>query len=74
LLSDAELDAALACHVVQQRPIENAAEGQPQTRTTVLRSTFLIDREGIVREALYGVGARGHAQQMLERIRQPLKS
>jgi len=74
LLSDAELDAALACHVVQQRPIENAAVRLPQTRTTVLRSTFLIDREGIVSEALNGVGAQGDAQRMLERVGQLLNS
>ncbi|MBC7781789.1 MAG: peroxiredoxin [Proteobacteria bacterium] len=69
LLSDADLDAARAYRVVQDRKIENAVAGQPQTRTAVQRSTFLIDRAGIVREALYGVGARGHAAEMLKRVR-----
>lgn len=36
----------------------------------VVRSTFLINREGVIKEALYGVAAEGHAQEMLERIRQ----
>lgn len=31
----------------------------------ILRSTFLIDRQGRVREAQYGVSADGHAEQML---------
>jgi peroxiredoxin Q/BCP len=36
----------------------------------IVRSTFLIDKDGIVRAALYGVGAEGHAQDMLGRVRQ----
>jgi peroxiredoxin len=38
-------------------------------RESVLRSTFLIDRKGVVREARYGVGARGHAEEMLARVK-----
>ena len=36
----------------------------------IVRSTFLIDRQGVLREALYGVNAEGHAQAMLERVKQ----
>lgn len=36
----------------------------------IVRSTFLIDRQGVLREALYGVNAEGHAQAMLERTKQ----
>jgi len=35
----------------------------------IVRSTFLIDKAGILREALYSVSAEGHAQDMLDRIR-----
>jgi peroxiredoxin Q/BCP len=69
LLSDVDLDAARAYGVTQEKPVEGA-DGTVRTRTAVQRSTFLIDRAGIVRAALYGVGARGHAAEMLERVRQ----
>ena len=35
----------------------------------IVRSTFLIDKNGVLREALYGVNAEGHAQAMLEQVR-----
>ena len=35
----------------------------------IVRSTFVIDKQGIVREALYGVSADGHAQAVLERVK-----
>jgi peroxiredoxin len=35
----------------------------------IVRSTFLIDKSGVVREALYNVKADGHAQEMLARVR-----
>lgn len=36
----------------------------------IVRSTFLVDKAGILQEALYGVSAEGHAQDMLGRIKQ----
>ena len=36
----------------------------------IVRSTFLIDKLGVVREALYGVSPDGHAQEMLAKVRQ----
>ena len=39
-------------------------------RQTVLRSTFIIDRDGIVRHAFYGVQAKGHAAQMLQLVKE----
>ena len=35
----------------------------------ILRSTFVIDRAGIVRHALYGVTAKGHAAAVLDLVR-----
>jgi len=35
----------------------------------IVRSTFLINKDGILEEALYGVTAEGHAQTMLEKVR-----
>jgi peroxiredoxin Q/BCP len=34
-----------------------------------VRSTFVIDRKGIVRHALYGVSPRGHALEVLELVK-----
>jgi peroxiredoxin Q/BCP len=64
LLADMEADVCQAYGVMQEREIEGGG-----TRRCVLRSTFVIDKDGIVREALYGVNPRGHAKQMLERVR-----
>jgi peroxiredoxin len=33
------------------------------------RSTFIIDRKGVIRYAQYGVNPRGHAGEVLERVR-----
>jgi len=35
----------------------------------IVRSTFLIDKQGLLAETLYGVTAEGHAQDMLDRVR-----
>ncbi len=35
----------------------------------ILRSTFIIDREGVVRYALYGVKALGHAAKVFELVK-----
>jgi peroxiredoxin Q/BCP len=45
-------------------------ERNGEKKMGIVRSTFLIDKNGILQEALYGVGAEGHAQAMLDRIRQ----
>jgi hypothetical protein len=68
-LSDVALEVAHAYGVTQEKPVEGA-DGVARTRTAVQRSTFLIDRSGIVRAALYGVGARGHAAEMLEKVKE----
>jgi thioredoxin-dependent peroxiredoxin len=36
----------------------------------IVRSTFIIDKEGIVRHALYGVSAKGHATDILNLIKE----
>jgi len=35
----------------------------------IVRSTFLINKEGLVVDAMYGVTADGHAQEMLEKLK-----
>ena len=41
-----------------------------KTYMGITRSTFIIDKSGILVEALYKVKAKGHAQQMLELVRE----
>jgi peroxiredoxin Q/BCP len=42
---------------------DKAVEGKK--KTCILRSTFVIDRKGQLRHALYGVNPRGHATEVL---------
>ena len=35
----------------------------------IVRSTFLIDKAGVLRETLYGVNADGHAQEILDKVK-----
>lgn len=35
----------------------------------VVRSTFFINKEGVLEEALYAVNHEGHAQEMLEKVK-----
>jgi peroxiredoxin len=36
----------------------------------IVRSTFLINKDGVLEEALYGVTADGHAQEILDKVKQ----
>jgi peroxiredoxin len=36
----------------------------------VVRSTFVINKEGELVEAIYGVSADGHAKEMLKKVKQ----
>jgi peroxiredoxin len=63
LLCDTDGDVCRAYGVLQTKLVD----GQP--RETILRSTFVIDRCGILRHALYGVSPRGHAREVLALVR-----
>jgi peroxiredoxin len=39
-------------------------------KMAILRSTFIIDKQGALVEAMYGVSHEGHAQEVLERVQQ----
>jgi peroxiredoxin Q/BCP len=43
--------------------LEKEMEGRK--RKAIVRSTFVIDRKGLLKHALYGVTARGHAAEVL---------
>ncbi len=39
-------------------------------KTSIVRATFVIDKQGRLRHALRGVNPRGHAMQVLQLVRQ----
>ncbi|MDD5298237.1 MAG: peroxiredoxin [Rhodocyclaceae bacterium] len=69
LLADTEGEVCRAYGVLQ----EKHREGETVGRLAIQRSTFIIDREGIVRHAFYGVNPRGHAAEVLKLVRQLCK-
>jgi len=64
LLADIEGELCEAYGVWQER------EKNGEKRMGILRSTFIIDKQGTVRYALYDVKPKGHAAQVLELVRQ----
>ncbi len=40
-----------------------------QTRTCIQRATFIIDKTGILRQAIYGVNPRGHCAEVLDLVK-----
>ncbi|MBZ4202006.1 MAG: peroxiredoxin [Methylovulum sp.] len=44
-------------------------EKEGVTSMAILRSTFLIDKQGVIVDAMYGVSPEGHAQEVLEKIK-----
>ncbi len=63
LLSDPE------CEVCRSYDVVKANGAAPNGRPHVLRSTFVIDRSGKVRHALYGVSPKGHAAAVLNLVK-----
>jgi len=51
--------------VCQRYGVLHEKEADGRKKTCIVRSTFIIDRKGVVRHALYGVNPRGHAQEVL---------
>ncbi|HZP85429.1 MAG TPA: peroxiredoxin [Burkholderiales bacterium] len=63
LLADVEGDVCRKYGVLQEREVEG------QRRVGIVRSTFVIDRAGVIRHALYHVSPRGHASEVLELVK-----
>ncbi len=62
LLADQEGELCEAYGVWQER------EAHGERRMAIVRSTFLIDKQGVIQQALYDVKPKGHAQAMLDLI------
>lgn len=63
LLADKEAVTCEKYGVLQDKEVDGVK------RRSLVRSTFVIDRQGIIRHALYGVQSRGHAEEVLELVK-----
>jgi peroxiredoxin Q/BCP len=63
LLADTE------CEVSQKYGVWLQKHANGESRSGIVRSTFVIDKKGRVRHALYGVNPRGHAMNVLELVK-----
>lgn len=43
-------------------------EKEGEKKMKIVRSTFIINKDGVVEEAMYGVNPEGHAQEVLEKV------
>jgi peroxiredoxin Q/BCP len=59
LLADVEGEVCRSYGVLQEKEVDG------RRRLGVQRSTFIIDRKGMLQHALYGVNPRGHAVEVL---------
>ncbi|MBZ0090646.1 MAG: peroxiredoxin [Burkholderiales bacterium] len=64
LLADTEGEACMAYDVWREK------ESDGIRKMGIVRSTFIIDRQGVLRHALYGVSPKGHAAEMLKLIKE----
>jgi len=63
LLADVDGEVCRAYGVLHDKEVDG------RKKSCITRSTFVIDRKGVVKHALYGVNARGHAEEVLALVR-----
>lgn len=63
LLADMEGDVCNRYGVLHEKEYEG------KKKTCIQRSTFIIDRKGVVKHAMYGVSPKGHAEVVLDLIK-----
>jgi peroxiredoxin len=64
LLSDPEREVCRKYGVLQDKASEDGAP-----RKCLVRSTFVIDKKGVIRHAAYGVNPRGHAMEVFDVVK-----
>jgi thioredoxin-dependent peroxiredoxin len=64
LLSDADTEVCRLYHVWRPKVVDGVE------KVGVLRSTFIIDKQGVLRHALYDVTPRGHAAAVFELVKE----
>ena len=67
LLSDPDGEVCQAYGVLHEK------EHEGRKRTCIVRSTFIIDRNGTLKHTLYGVSPRGHAAEVLNLVKRVAK-
>jgi len=65
LLADAEGEVCTQYGVLKEKEVDGKGK-----KRCIVRSTFVIDKKGDVRHALYGVNARGHAIAVLNLVKE----
>ena len=63
LLSDTEGEVCRKYGVIQEKDTEAGR------RECMVRSTFVIDKKGVIRHVTYGVSPKGHAAQVFDVVR-----
>ena len=63
LLSDPEGEVCRRYGVLQEKETDGVR------KECLVRSTFVIDKRGVIRHAAYGVSARGHAAEVFDLVR-----
>jgi peroxiredoxin Q/BCP len=63
LLADTEGEVCRKYGVLEDK------ESNGQRRRSIVRSTFVIDKKGMVRHAFYNVNPRGHASEVLDLVK-----
>ena len=63
LLADVEGEVCNQYGVLQEK------EHEGRKKMCIQRSTFVIDKQGVVKHALYGVSPRGHATEVLNLVK-----
>ena len=63
LLSDTEGEVCRKYGVIQEK------EADGVRRECLVRSTFVIDKKGVIRHAAYGINPRGHAAEVFDVVR-----
>jgi len=64
LLSDPEGEVCRKYGVLQEKEVEGAGR-----RECLVRSTFVIDKGGVIRHVEYGINPRGHAAEVFDLVR-----
>lgn len=63
LLADTESEACEKYGVLQEKEVDGVR------KVCIMRSTFIIDRKGVVRQIYTGVTPKGHAMEVLDFVR-----
>jgi peroxiredoxin len=67
---DVKLLADTSGELCERYGVWQEKEKNGEKKMGIVRSTFIINKEGVLEDVIYGVNADGHAQDILEKIKQ----